>query len=86
MFSASRINENPRACYTNISSKRVGRERVGPLKDKDRAPASDVPSDTKQGIYVCKSKERNASLHPLQLEDALDNLLKEKLTITTHIC
>ena len=31
---ASRIKENPKAFYTNIKSKRIARERVGPLKDK----------------------------------------------------
>jgi len=30
---ASRIKENPKALYTYIKSKRVARERVGPLKD-----------------------------------------------------
>ena len=31
---ASRIKENPKAFYTYIKSKRVARERVGPLKDR----------------------------------------------------
>ena len=32
---ASRIKENPKAFYTYIKSKRVARERVGPLKGRE---------------------------------------------------
>jgi len=34
MSLASRIEENPKGFYTYIKSKRVARERVGPLKDR----------------------------------------------------
>ena len=30
---ANRIKENPKAFYSYVKSKRVARERVGPLKD-----------------------------------------------------